>query len=459
MTSPGHGTTDSPTAGGRLTVDKLRSLIDNGEVHTVLLGFVDMQGRLQGKRCSASYFLNDVLDHGSGACNYLLSVNVEMEPQSGYATASWDKGYGDFVLIPDLDTLRIVGWRDGVAVCFSDAQWFDGTPVEPSPRTVLRTQLEKLAARGWRAEAATELEFIAHHESYEQAWNQDYRHLRPVTRYNVDYSLLGVSQADPLIETLCRGLEASGIVVETAKGEANFGQQEVNLRHDEALATADAHVLFKHAVKEIALQLGMSATFMAKINEREGNSCHVHMSLLEDSGDAVFAKHPELFDHFVAGQLACMSDFTLLYAPNVNSYKRFADRSFAPTAIAWGRDNRSCAVRVVGSGASTRIENRLGGADVNPYLVLAATIAAGLYGIDNKLPLPPPEERDAYAACHDRVPLSISAAIPAFARSAIARQAFGDAVVDHYTRAAEIELDEFNSVVTDWEKRRGYERL
>lgn len=459
MTSPGHDTIDSSNGSGQLTVDDLRRRISGGEIHTVLLGFVDMQGRLQGKRCSASYFLNDVLDHGSGACNYLLSVNVEMEPQTGYATASWDKGYGDFVLVPDLGTLRVVGWREGVAVCFSDAQWHDGTPVEPSPRAVLRAQLDRLAARGWRAEAATELEFIAHQESYAQAWDQDYRNLRPITRYNVDYSLLGVTQADPLIETLCRSLEASGIVVETAKGEANFGQQEVNLRHNEALATADAHVLFKHAVKEIALQLGMSATFMAKINEREGNSCHVHMSLLEDSGDALFAKQPELFDHFVAGQLACMNDFTLLYAPNVNSYKRFADRSFAPTAIAWGRDNRSCAVRVVGSGASTRIENRLGGADVNPYLVLAATVAAGLHGIENELPLPPPEERDAYAACHDRVPLTISAAMAAFSRSPIARAAFGDAVVDHYTRAAEIELNEFNATVTDWEKRRGYERL
>lgn len=458
-TPSGHDIVGSPETSGRLTVDDLRQRIAANEIHTVLLGFVDMQGRLQGKRCSAAYFLNDVLDHGSGACNYLLSVNVEMEPQLGYTTASWDTGYGDFVLIPDLSTLRIVGWRDGVAVCFSDAHWFDQRPVQPSPRAVLRTQLERLAERGWRAEAATELEFIVHEDSYADAWNRDYRDLRPITRYNVDYSLLGVTQADPLIETLCRSLEASGIVVETAKGEANFGQQEVNLRHDEALATADAHVLFKHAVKEIALQLGVSATFMAKYNAREGNSCHVHMSLLDTDGGAVFADQPKIFDHFIAGQLACMKEFTLFYAPNVNSYKRFSDRSFAPTAIAWGRDNRSCAVRVVGSGASTRIENRLGGADVNPYLVLAATIAAGLHGIDNELELPPAEERDAYSADHDRVPLTIGAATAAFTQSSTARASFGDAVVDHYTRAAEIEMNEFNAHVTDWEKRRGYERL
>lgn len=444
---------------GRLSIEDLHALAQAGEIHTVLLGFVDMQGRLQGKRCSAGYFLNDVLGHGSGACNYLLSVNVEMEPQSGYSISSWEQGLGDFLLIPDTTTIRRVGWQPGVAVCFADTHWPDHEPVGPSPRQILRTQLQRLAERGWLANAATELEFIAHRDSYAEAWDKGYDELQPMSRYNIDYSLFGVAQADPLIGRICRALEASGIVVETAKGEANLGQQEINLRYDEALATADNHVLFKHAVKEIALQSGVSATFMAKLNAREGNSCHVHMSLADERGRAVFAHKPELFEHFIAGQLACMKELTLFFAPNINSYKRFADKSFAPTAIAWGRDNRTCAVRVLGSGSATRIENRLGGADVNPYLVLAAIIAAGLYGIDNKLALPPAEEHDAYVAGHERVPLTLTDATEAFAHSAVARAAFGDLVVDHYTHAAEIETAEFNTVVTDWEKKRGYERL
>lgn len=441
------------------SLDELRARVADGGIHTVLLGFVDMQGRLQGKRCSAKYFLDEVADHGAGACDYLLSVNVEMEPQSGYHISGWEKGHGDFTLAPDLSTLRIVGWREGTAICFADALWPDGTPVLPSPRQVLRAQLERLEKRGWIANAATELEFIAHKESYSQAWDAGYTDLTPLSRYNIDYSLFGVTQADPLIERICRGLEASGLVVETAKGEANLGQHEINLRYDKAMATADAHILFKHAVKEIALQEGVSATFMAKWNEREGNSCHVHMSLQGKDGAPVFAEQPTLFDHFIAGQLACMKEFTLLFAPNINSYKRFAERSFAPTAIAWGRDNRSCAIRLVGSGAATRIENRLGGADVNPYMILAATIAAGLHGIDNELTLPPAEEHDAYAAGHERVALTLADAAAEFSDSSIARAAFGDLVVDHYTRAAEIEVAEFNSTVTDWERRRGYERL
>jgi len=441
------------------TLDELRSRVDAGEIHTVLLGFVDMQGRLQGKRCSGRYFVDEVAGHGAGACDYLLSVDVEMVPQSGYEIAGWDKGHGDFTLSPDLSTLRVLAWQDGTAICFADALWPDGSPVVPSPRQVLRHQLDRLAERGWISNAATELEFIAHKESYEEAWNAGYADLTPLNRYNVDYSLFGLSQADPLINKICQNLEASGLYVESAKGEANFGQHEINLKYDEAMATADAHVLFKHAVKEIALQQGVSATFMAKWNAREGNSCHVHMSLQDQDGNAVFDKQPELFEHFIAGQLACMKEFTLFFAPNVNSYKRFANQSFAPTAIAWGRDNRSCAVRLVGSGPSTRIENRLGGADVNPYLILAATIAAGLHGIDNKLELPPAEEHDAYSAGHERVALTLRDAIDELRDSVTARNAFGDKVVDHYLRAAEVELEDFNSTVTDWERARGYERL
>ncbi|XTP38426.1 glutamine synthetase family protein (plasmid) [Mycobacterium sp. TJFP1] len=454
--SDGHA---SASGHGRLTVEELRQRVATGDIHTVILGFPDMQGRLQGKRCSAAYFLDDVLDHGSGACNYLLSVNVEMEPQSGFAISSWGQGLGDFMLFPDPTSLRVLGWLSGVAVCFADVHWPDGRPVAPSPRQILRRQLERLAERGWIANAATELEFIVHRDSFAEAWDKGYNDLQPVSRYNIDYSLFGVTQADPLIERICRGLESSGIVVETAKGEANLGQHEINLRYDEALDTADKHVLFKHAVREIALQSGVSATFMAKLNAREGNSCHVHISLADARGDSLFAGQRDLFDQFIAGQLACMRELTLMFAPNINSYKRFTDRSFAPTAIAWGYDNRTCAVRVLGERAATRLENRLGGADVNPYLVLAAIIAAGLHGIDNRLALPPAEESDAYIAGHERVPLTLADATESFTASTMARAAFGDLVVDHYTRAAQIEIADFNAFVTDWEKKRGYERL
>ncbi|ORV88591.1 glutamine synthetase family protein [Mycolicibacterium iranicum] len=441
------------------TLEELRERVESGEIHTVLLGFVDMQGRLQGKRCSGRYFVHEVADHGAGACDYLLSVDVEMNPQAGYDIAGWDKGHGDFTLNPDLSTLRVLAWREGTAVCFADAAWSDGTPVVQSPRQVLQRQLDRLAERGWTSNAATELEFIAHQETYEQAWNAGYVNLTPINRYNVDYSLFGLTQADPLITDICRALEDSGLFVETAKGEANYGQHEINLKYDEAMASADAHVLFKHAVKEIALRHDVSATFMAKWDNREGNSCHVHMSLQDQDGNAVFEQQPELFDHFVAGQLACLNEFTLFFAPNINSYKRFASRSFAPTAIAWGHDNRSCALRVLGKGPATRIENRVGGGDVNPYLVLAATIAAGLHGIDNQLALPPAEEHDAYSADHERIPLTLADAITSLRGSTTAREAFGDDVIEHYLHAAEIELAEFNSAITDWERKRGYERL
>lgn len=443
---------------GRLTVEELRSLVAAGEVDTVLLAFVDMQGRLQGKQLGAPYFLEDVLDHGAGACSYLLSVEVEMAPQRGLSTSSWETGHRDFQLIADLTTLRLAAWRPRTAICLADPVWSGGEPVAPSPRQVLRHQLERLAERGWSARAATELEFIVNRESYGEARERGYRDLRPVSDYNIDYSLLGMRAAGPLLDRLAAEMPRSGLELESAKGEANFGQIEINFRHSTPLDAADGHSVFKHAVKEIATQEGMSATFMAKWDEREGNSCHLHMSLADADGP-LFARDERVFRGFLAGQLACMRELTLLFAPNVNSYKRFAGHSFAPTAIAWGHDNRTCAIRVVGSGDSLRIEHRAPGGDVNPYLALAAMIAAGLHGVEEGLEPGPALQGDGYAADAPRLPAELGDALGSFRASEVATRAFGQDIVDHYARAAEIELDAYRAAVTDWERRRGYERL
>ncbi|MEV0392246.1 glutamine synthetase family protein [Polymorphospora rubra] len=444
---------------GTIAADELRRRVDSGEVHTVLLAFVDVQGRLQGKRCAGRYFVDEVLAHGSSACDYLLAVNVEMEPQTGFALSGWEQGYGDFALVPDPATIRAAGWRDGTVVCLADAVHRDGTAVAPSPREVLRRQLGRLAARGWTARVATELEFIVHREPYDEAWRRGYRDLTPGNRYNVDYSLLGSAELDPFLDRLVGALGASGVAVETVKGEANLGQHEINLRYDEALAAADTHAFYKHTVKETARAEGLSATFMAKWNEREGNSCHLHFSLVDAAGRSVFEARPELLDRFVAGQLATQRELTLAFAPNVNSYKRYAVGSFAPTAIAWGEDNRTCAVRVLGSGAGRRFENRVAGADVNPYLLVAAVVAAGLHGVDHDLPLPAAETSNAYLADHERLPADLGTAIGLFRSSGVAAEAFGAEVVAHYVRAAEVELADFSRAVTDWERFRGYERL
>jgi glutamine synthetase len=443
---------------GRLSVEELRGLVSAGEVDTVLLAFVDMQGRLQGKQLGAGYFLDDVLDHGAGACSYLLSVEVEMAPQRGLSTSSWETGHGDFQLLADTSTLRLAAWRPRTAICLADPVWAGGEPVAPSPRQVLRRQLERLAARGWGARAATELEFIVNRESYGEARERGYRGLTPVSDYNIDYSLLGMRAAGPLLDRLAAEMPRSGLELESAKGEANLGQIEINFRHSTPLEAADGHSVFKHAVKEIATQEGVSATFMAKWDEHEGNSCHLHLSLADAEGP-LFARDDAVFRGFLAGQLACMRELALLLAPNVNSYKRFAGHSFAPTAIAWGRDNRTCAIRVVGAGDSLRIEHRAPGGDVNPYLALAAMIAAGLHGVDEGLEPGPALEGDAYAAETARLPAELGDALAAFRAGEVAAAAFGADVVEHYARAAEIELDAYRAAVTDWEKVRGYERL
>jgi len=442
-----------------MKLDQLKKAVAEGRVDTVLLAIADMEGRLQGKRLTASHFLDEVLEHGAEGCNYLLAVDVDMETVGGYAMASWERGYGDFEMKPDLDTLRPVPWHEGTVMVLADLQWGDGSEVVASPRQILRRQLARLAERGLVATAATELEFIVFKDTYEQAWKQAFRELEPANLYNIDYSLLGSARVEPLIRRIRNEMGAAEMVVENSKGECNLGQHEINFRYGSALEAADGHVVYKNGAKEIAAQEEMSITFMAKFNEREGNSCHIHCSLAAEDGGNAFAADRTMFERFIAGQLACMREMTLLYAPNINSYKRFAEGSFAPTAVAWGNDNRTCSLRVVGHGEGVRVENRLPGADVNPYLALAAMIAAGLHGIDAELELEPPVEGNAYTADKQHVPTNMYEARDLFAGSEFARDSFGQEVVDHYLNRAAVELGQFESVVTDWERFRGFERL
>jgi glutamine synthetase len=445
-----------------MTLEQLRAQAASGAIDTVLLAMTDMQGRLQGKRLTASHFLEEVAEHGAEGCNYLLAVDVDMRTVDGYEMASWERGYGDMLMVPDLDTLRPVPWQQGTAMCLADVAWLDGSEVAASPRQILRRQLARLAERGWSANVGTELEFMVFLDSYEQAWHKGYRDLRPANLYNVDYSLLGTARVEPLIRRIRNSMVAAGMVVEDSKGECNFGQHEINFHYADALRTADEHSIYKNGAKEIAASEEMAISFMAKYDQREGSSCHIHFSLADDSDppSPLFAREPALFDSFLAGQLACLRELTLLLAPHVNSYKRYAAGSFAPTAVAWGRDNRTCSLRVVGHGPSLRFENRCGGADLNPYLALSALIASGLHGVDAGLELEPAHEGNAYAASErPRLPVTLAHARELFAASEVARAAFGEGVVAHYLNAADVELATFQAAVTDWERVRGFERL
>ena len=442
-----------------MKLDELKKAVADGTVDTVLLAIADMEGRLQGKRMTASHFLDVVVEHGAEGCNYLLAVDVDMETVTGYEMSSWERGYGDFEMKPDLDTLRPIPWHPATVLVMADLGWEDGTDVVASPRQILRRQLDRLAERGLICNAGTELEFIVFKTTYEDAWKQGYRDLEPANLYNIDYSLLGSARVEPLIRRIRNEMAGAEMTVENSKGECNLGQHEINFLYGPALRTADDHAIYKNGAKEIAAQEGHSITFIAKWDSEEGNSCHIHCSLGNESGGNAFGDDRQMFDRFVAGQLAHLEELTLFFAPHVNSYKRFAEGSFAPTAVAWGVDNRTCAMRVVGHGQSLRVENRLPGADVNPYLALAAMIAAGLDGIDSELGLEPPLEGNAYASDKPRVPKNLYDSRDLFAASDLAREAFGQEVVDHYINHAQVELDAFEAAVTDWEKFRGFERL
>ncbi|MCU1535450.1 MAG: glutamine synthetase [Glaciihabitans sp.] len=456
--------TTAPVRSGNLTIEELTALVAAKEVDTVIIAFTDMQGRLVGKRASARLFLEELAEHGAECCNYLLAVDVEMNTVDGYAISSWDKGYGDMAMIPDLDTLRIVPWLPATAMVIADMTWLDEKPVVQSPREILKTQISRLAERGLVPFVGTELEFIVFDDTYRSAWAKKYEGLTPASDYNIDYALLASTRMEPLMRAIRNGMDAAGMYSEGIKGECNFGQQEIAFRYAHALATCDNHSIYKNGAKEIADQHGKSLTFMAKFNEREGNSCHIHLSVRGTDGAAVMAgEEPygfsRLMEHWIAGQLKTMREFALFFAPNINSYKRYVEGSFAPTAVAWGVDNRTCALRVVGHGQSLRVENRVPGGDVNQYLAVAALIAGGLYGIEHELELEPIFEGNAYGSAAPRVPASLREAAALFGESDIAREAFGADVVQHYLNNARIEQQAYDSVITDWERVRGFERF
>jgi glutamine synthetase len=450
---------------GMMTLEELKAQVELGGIDTVVLAITDMQGRLQGKRLAARYFLDEVAGHGTEGCNYLLAVDMDMNTVGGYAMSSWERGYGDFAMIPDFSTLRWVPWHPGTALLLADVQWSDGTDVVASPRQILRKQLTRLDDMGLVALAGTELEFILFNDSYEAAFDLGYHDLQPANQYNVDYSILGTSRVEPLLRRIRTAMDASGMYVESAKGECNFGQHEIAFKYDNALTTCDNHVIYKTGAKEIAAQDGYSLTFMAKFNEREGNSCHIHLSVRDkESGAPVMAAPDnssdlsELGAAFVAGQLAHLRETSLMFAPNINSYKRFVPGSFAPTSVAWGRDNRTCAIRLVGHGHSLRFENRVPGGDINPYLAIAAMVAAGIDGVEKGMTLEPELTGNAYVADLPRVPHTMTESLALWDNSTFARDTFGDEVVEHYANMARVEVDSFYRVVTDWELGRNFER-
>jgi glutamine synthetase len=441
-----------------LSPEELRAEVENGAIDTVVVAFTDMQGRLMGKRLQAEFFLEDAVEHGIEGCNYLLALEMEMEPVPGYEIAGWERGYGDFRLAPDLATLRRIPWLEGTALVLSDVLWHDGSPVGPSPRQVLARQVERARALGFEPMFGSELEFFLFKESYADAHAKHYRGLTPSVPYILDYHVLATSYDEPLIRQIRNGMQAAGIRVESSKGEAWAGQHEINFRYSDALTMADNHVVYKNGAKEIAHLNGCSLTFMAKPDHAwVGSSCHVHASLWRD-GENAFAGESETFRHFLAGWIAGAPELAVFLAPTVNSYKRYAAGSWAPTTLAWGYDNRTCGFRVVGHGAGARVETRIPGADVNPYLAFAALRAAGLHGIEQGLEPPAVLEGNAYESEVVRFPSSLREAIAELENGTVARGALGDEVVDHYLNYARTEQRLFDQVVTCYERERLFER-
>ena len=449
-----------------LTLDTLRAAVDAGEIDTVLTCVADMQGRLMGKRFHARHFL-DSGHHETHGCNYLLAVDVDMATVPGYKSASWEQGYGDYVHKPDLATLRRAAWEPGVAMVMCDLTDHHGDLVPIAPRSILKRQVERARSLGLEPMMATELEFYLFEEGFEALWDRGYRGMTPVVRYNNDYGILGTMKEEAVMRPLRRALHDSGIPVENTKGEADAGQHEVNIRYSDALDTADMHAIVKTATKAAAQGAGKSVTFMAKYaTDRAGSSSHVHQSLWRDGRNAFFepgAPHgmSAMMRSYLAGLLAHADATTLFLAPFVNSYKRFTVGMFAPTKAVWSRDNRTAGYRVCGEDTKgVRVECRVGGADLNPYLALAALLAAGLDGIEQGLELEPELSGDMYrSVTARRIPATLRDAAEAAQGSAMLRRAFGEEVVDHYHRAALWEISECDRAVTDWDLRRGFERL
>lgn len=453
---------------GPLTLEELREAVDDGRIDTVIVAFPDMQGRLMGKRFQAQFFVDDG-GHETHACDYLLADDIDMEPVPGYQAANWAKGYGDFVLKPDLDTLMLTPWLPGTALVLCDVlDHHHHAPLAHSPRAILKAQLARLADRGLTAFFASELEFYLFDEDYRSLQERRYRDPKTAGTYIEDYHIFQTSKEEPVLRAMRNHLQAAGIPVENSKGEWGPGQEELNIRYAEALTMADRHVVMKNAMKEIAHTHGKAITFMAKwAYDLAGSSCHIHMSLRDAGGQvplfpdlAADYGMSTLMRQFMAGQLHYAPDVTYFLAPYINSYKRFQNATFAPTKTVWSRDNRTAGFRLCGEGTkAVRTECRIGGADLNPYLAFAGLLAAGLKGIEDALELPPPFDGDAYGVAGlPDIPTTLRAATAALDGSAMMREAFGDGVVDHYVHTARWEQLEYDRRVTDWELMRGFER-
>jgi glutamine synthetase len=453
-----------------MDLDELQACVERDEIDTVVVAFPDHLGRLMGKRFDAEFFLADALDHGTHACDYLLTVDMEMEVVEGYEYANWERGYGDFHLVADLATLRRAAWSERTALVLCDLHGADGSPVPVSPRAMLRNQLDRLTAAGHSAFAASELEFFLYDDSYREAHDKGHADLRRAGWYSEDYHLLQGARIEPYVGAARRALRQSDIPVENSKGETGVGQHELNIRYADVLTMADRHAVMKHGMKELADAQGISVTFMAKPHGGDaGSSCHIHLSLWDaDAAANVFAAagadgdgaRSDLFRWFLGGWMAHLQDFMVLYAPTVNSYKRFQDGSWAPTRIAWSDDNRTAGFRVVGSGPSLRIECRIPGADCNPYLAYTAAVASGIDGIEQRIEPPPRFDGDAYSSdALERVPRTLRAATDRFRSSDVTRRLLGVDVVEHYSHFFDTEATAFDAAVTDWERQRYFERI
>tara|TARA_R100001129_G_scaffold170956_7_gene140805 strand:- start:5278 stop:6642 length:1365 start_codon:yes stop_codon:yes gene_type:complete len=451
---------------GNLTIQELKMAAEAGEIDTVLVCCVDMQGRLMGKRFHVTNFLESSHEE-THCCNYMLATDLEMATPDGYATTSWQAGYGDYVMKPDLSTMRRVPWLEGTALVLCDLlDHHTHEPVPQSPRQILKVQRARLKELGYDAMMATELEFFLFEQSYRDLARSGYRDMTPISDYNEDYHILQTTKEEGIMRPVRNHLVAAGVPVENSKGEAETGQEELNIRYAEALDCADHHTIAKHAVKEIAWMHGKAATFLPKWDARKvGSSSHVHMSLWADGKPAFYDKDgdhgmSELMRHFMAGLIKYADEYTVFLAPYVNSYKRFMKGTFAPTRLVWSVDNRTAGFRLCGEGSKgVRVECRIGGSDLNPFLALGVLLAAGIAGIEEKLELAEPTRGDIYQnenAHH--IPASLREATETLRGSKMLRAALGDAVVDHYVRCAEWEQEEFDKAVTDWELKRGFER-
>jgi glutamine synthetase len=454
---------------GMLGLERLTELVANAQIETVVVAFTDHYGRLVGKRYDAEMFVEDTYHHGTHGCDYLLTTDMEMEPVQGYRFANWELGYGDVHLVPDLNTLRSASWLDKTALVLCDVKSEKTNDLIPvAPRSILRKQINAAQQAGYRSFAASELEYYLFQNSYRQAAADDYRGLEPAGWYLEDYQILQGTRTEPFTAAVRHHLKHSGVPVENSKGEWGLGQHELNIRYAEALEMADRHIIYKQCLKETADRMGLSVTFMAKFaGDRAGSSCHIHFSLWRDGKNAFAGesecgniKCSELFRWFLGGWIAHVPDVMVFYASTVNSYKRFVDASWAPTRLAWSYDNRTAGFRVVGHDQSLRIECRIPGADCNPYLAFAAALASGMDGIERKLEPPEIFTGDIYSAKHlPRVPYTLAEATDGFEKSEFAKRVFGEAVVEHYTHFFRTEQAAFNSAVTDWERRRYFERI